>query len=390
LFVILALFPRFTVQRSVCRYAPLHSLYLQSRDYVDIILQIGDLLASISGVPSPAQSNHPLLPPKRKPSEGDSLRRPADKLQKTNVTPSRPADTSRPPTTSSRPGGVNTSMERMKLSAPGSNSRTPTTQISTSSSNFNHGQPTPPPNDQNVTSKAPKKGSFAEIMARGKQNAEKMGQVGKIQHKRIEKPLSKRERAELDAQKAAKMSKNIGPGGKFSNTPGAKAINGKMSVAGGSNGKMGKNGKAGPTEPEKKIKKAALATTGYAGTARPKPGAKPGQKSSHASSSRDRDRYGRKPPALGSRHDRYDSYEDDEEDLMEEDEEEDDQPDYESDVSSDMEAAAFEVDEEEELAAKIARKEDAEALAEENRLKREKAEKKKRLMAMAAKAGKRR
>ncbi|EHK99281.1 hypothetical protein M7I_4846 [Glarea lozoyensis 74030] len=166
-----------------------------------------------------------------------------------------------------------------------------------------------------------------------------------------------------------------------------KAINGKMSA--GVNGKMGKNGKAPPPEPEKKIKKAALATTGYAGTARPKPGAKPGQKSSHASSSRERDRYGRQLPALGSRRDRYDSYEDDEEDDMEEGEE-DDQPDYESDVSSDMEAAAFEVDEEEEFATRIARKEDAEALAEENRLKREKAEKKKKLMAMAAKAGKRR
>jgi protein SPT2 len=224
-------------------------------------------------------------------------------------------------------------------------------------------------------------------MARGKQNAEKMAQIGKIQHKRIEKPISKRERADLEAAKAAKMSKNIGPGGKFSNTPGAKAINGKISAAGGSNGRMGRNGKAGPPEPQKKIKKAALATTGYAGTARPKPGAEPGQKPSHASSSRERDRYGRKLPPLGSRHDRYDSYEDYE---VEDDGEDDNQPDYASDVSSDMEAAAFEVDEEEELAGKIARKEDAEALAEENRLKREKAEKKKKLMAMAAKAGKRR
>jgi protein SPT2 len=279
-------------------------------------------------------------------------------------------------------------MERMKLSAPGPSNRRQTSQLSTSSSDFKHGQPTPPPTDGATTiSKPLKKGSFAEIMARGKQNAEKMAQIGKIQHKRIEKPISKRERAELEAAKAAKMSKNIGPGGKFSNTPGAKAINGKMSAVGPSNGKLGKNGKLAPPEPEKKIKKAALATTGYAGTARPKPGSKPGQKPSHASSSRDR--YGRKLPPLGSRLDRYDSY-DDEDDMLEDDEEEDDQPDYASDVSSDMEAAAFEVDEEEELATKIARKEDAEALAEENRLKREKAEKKKKLMAMAAKAGKRR
>lgn len=189
----------------------------------------------------------------------------------------------------------------------------------------------------------------------------------------------------MEAKKSAKISKNIGPDGKFRNTPGAKTMNGKATVPDGKNGKIGK-----VPEPEKKIKKSALATTGYAGTARPKPGGKPGSRP-HASSSRvDRDRYGRKPPALGSRLDRYDSYDDDEEDLMEEEEEDDDQADYASDASSDMEAAAFEVDEEEQMAAKIARKEDAEALAEENRLKKEKAEKKKRLMAMAAKAGKRR
>jgi hypothetical protein len=51
-----------------------------------------------------------------------------------------------------------------------------------------------------------------------------------------------------------------------------------------------------------------------------------------------------------------------------------------------MEAAVFEVDEEEEEAARIARMEDAEALAEENRLKKEKLEKKRRLAALAKKA----
>lgn len=225
-------------------------------------------------------------------------------------------------------------------------------------------------------------------MARGKMAQATMGQVGAIKHKRIEKLPSKREREDMKAQQAANLSKNIGPGGKFRNTPGAATMNGKPPEGrNGSKLAAGGKGKAAPAVPEKKIKKAALATTGYAGTARPKPGAKLGSKPTFGSSSRerDRDRYGRRPPALGSREDRYDSY-DDEEDEMEED----DQPDYESDASSDMEAAAFEVDEEEAMAAKIARKEDQLALEEENRLKREKNEKKKKLMAMAKKAGKKR
>jgi hypothetical protein len=129
--------------------------------------------------------------------------------------------------------------------------------------------------------------------------------------------------------------------------------------------------------PEKKVKKAALATTGYAGTARPKAGDM-ARSGSNSASSRHPDRYYEREGS-GYRGSRY----------ADDDEEEDDEEEgsgCESDVSSDMEAAAFEVDDEEALAERIARREDAEALAEENRLKREKAEKKKRLMAMAKKA----
>ncbi|KAG9228779.1 hypothetical protein BJ875DRAFT_508318 [Amylocarpus encephaloides] len=346
-------------------------------------MPIGDLLASISGEASPTTTSRPLLPTKRKSYEDEGTRRPTEKQQKANASSSRPPITSRLSNPSTRPPGVDTSMSRMKinpLSTP--NSRTLPPKTAVPSSRPQNGQPTPPVNIARAMA-PPKKGSFAEIMARGHQAQSTMGQVGKIQHKRIEKTPSKRERSDMEARKAAKIKQNIGPNGKFRNTPGAAAINNSKTKMG--NGKTnGKSAKA--LEPEKKVKKAALATTGYAGTARPKPGAKPGSKlSSHASSSRvDRDHYGRRLPPLGSRQDRYDSYEDDEED---EDGygDEDGQPDYESDVSSDMEAAAFEVDEEEEFATRVARKEDAEALAEENRLKKEKAEKKKRLMALAAK-----
>ncbi|KAH8674582.1 hypothetical protein BGZ60DRAFT_404334 [Tricladium varicosporioides] len=341
-------------------------------------MPIGDLLASITGEPSPTQATAPPLPLpiKRKASDGDPLRRPVDKLQRTGSgTPSSNTFGSLT-TQSTRPSAVDTPMSKMRLSS-GSNGK-PSVLSPAASSPFKNGRPTPPLNDAPakvaMPVKPPKKGSYAEIMARGKVAQATMGQVGKIQHKPIQKLPSKKEREEMAAQKSAKMQKNIGPGGKFRNTPDAQAIKGKGET---SQGMVKGKRKEAPPEPEKKVKKAATATTGYAGTARPKPGAgkvasRPGQTTSS--------RYGRESDR--HRDDRYSTskrytYASEEED---EDEEEEG---YGSDASSDMEAAAFEVDEEEELATRIARKEDAEALAEENRLKREKAEKKRRLEALA-------
>jgi hypothetical protein len=200
--------------------------------------------------------------------------------------------------------------------------------------------------------------------------------VGKIQHKKIEKLPSKREREEMKAQKGAKLQKNLGPNSKFQKWGQAA---GQPPLRDARNGARETNGKAS-TEPavEKKVKKAALATTGYAGTARPKPGSAKVHSKSSASASASRHDRGPdrcRDDRSGSSSKRY-TY------ASEEEDEEEDQE-YDSDVSSDMEAAAFEVDEEEELAARIARREDAEALAEENRLKREKEEKRRRLAAMA-------
>jgi protein SPT2 len=325
-------------------------LNFKSMNHTNNMTKIGDLLAQITGEPSPREATIPILP-KRKASDAEPLRRPADKLQRTNSGSLATANSSRPINPSSRPGGVE---------KPGPNGRT------TATSTFKNGQPTPPPND-GAPAKAPKKGSFAEIMARGKAVQATRGQVGKIQHKRIEKQPSKREREEMKTQNGAQLQKNLGPNGKFKT---AVPPNGKV---------MKVHGKA-PAEPEKKIKKAALATTGYAGTARPKPGQHSKASASRPAASASASYRG---PSASKRY-TYASEEEDEE------EEVDEQEDYASDVSSDMEAAAFEVDEEEEFAARVARKEDAEALAEENRLKKEKAEKKRRLMAMAAKAGARR
>jgi protein SPT2 len=207
-------------------------------------------------------------------------------------------------------------------------------------------------------------------MARGQRAQASLGQVGKIQHKKIEKPPTKREREEMQAQKAQSLKKNLGPNGKFRSA-------GQSALANGRSGERDRAAiKKQAPEPAKKVKKAAVATTGYTGTARPKPGSTPSKPSASSSSRYDspaRYKDDKRIPASKKR--RYDS---------EEEEEEEDEPDYASDASSDMEAAAFEVDEEEEEAARIARREDAAALAEENRLKREKEEKKRRLAAMAA------
>ncbi|KAG4434867.1 hypothetical protein IFR05_009661 [Cadophora sp. M221] len=324
---------------------------------------IGDLLAQITGEPSPTQSTHSSpFPPKRK--ADDSLRKPVDKIQRTQMPI---AGSPRPMAQASRPTTVDASMSRMKL---GQNSqKQPLSRPSTSTTSFKNGQPTPPPT--NDASKAPpKKGSYAEIMARGKAAQATLGQVGKIQHKRIEKQPSKREREDMRAQKSSKLQKNLAPDSKFSKMGQNPVRNGQNS--GRDTGKS----RAEPV-PEKKVKKAATATTGYTGTSRPKPGGASSKPSTSISSSRydrglDRDRH--RGDRYGARY-AYPSEE-------EEEDEEEDEPDYESDLS-DMEAAAFEVDDEEEEAARIARREDAQALAEENRLKREKEEKRRRLAAMA-------
>lgn len=356
-------------------YTPPRCRYVQLFDYdfardADKVAQIGDLLAQITGEPSPTattQSIHPLA--KRKPDE--QLRKPVDKMQRTG--PSA-GGSSKPTTQVSRPSAVDSSIAKMKLSQNGRPSlQSPTTT-------FKNGQPTPPP--QNEPAKPPKKGSFAEIMARGKAAQSTLGQVGKIQHKKIEKLPSKREREEMKAAKAHNLQKNLGPNGKFRAAGQHLLKDERKGVKEGerrvSDGKVGTGKKSTGAETERKVKKASLATTGYTGTARPKPGAMISSRPSASGSSRydrGRDRY--RDDRYGSSSKRRSYPSGDEEDEAEEEEG------YGSDVSSDMEAAAFEVDEEEEEATRIARREDAEALAEENRHKREKEEKRRRLAAMA-------
>ncbi|KAI6711653.1 hypothetical protein JHW43_005798 [Diplocarpon mali] len=336
---------------------------------------ISDLLAQISGEPSDTQPTYTTPPaPKRKADE--QIRKSIDKIQRIGAAA---ANSSRPMALSGKPPTVETSIAKMKLGQNGQSRAV--ARPSTSTTAFQNGHPTPPPSND-APKAAPKKGSFAEIMARGKAAQSTLGQVGKIQHKRIEKMPSKRERDDLKAQKSSNLQKNLASDSKFSKMGQANVRNGQSAK---DNGKMGQDGarpggkvRAAP-EPEKKMKKAATATTGYTGTSRPKPAGAASKTSGSASSSRynrglDRDRY------RGERYGARYAYPSEEEE--EEDDEEEEERSYDSDLS-DMEAAAFEVDDEEEEATRIARREDAEALAEENRLKREKEEKRRRLTAMA-------
>ncbi|KAG9245969.1 hypothetical protein BJ878DRAFT_574438 [Calycina marina] len=320
-------------------------------------MPLNDILETITGQPSPSTTSFPSIP----------TLRPDNNLRKSGGIPSRhqmtPANSSRPISDPRKSTGV----ERRPIS----NEKKPSTTASASTPSRN-GRLSIVPATAPAPSKPPKKGSFAEIMARGKAAQDKIGQVGKIQHKKIEKSVLKKERVIEKEKRATNIRSGLDSKSKFQQPqrPGQPLSR---------DGKHVKPiNKKTPKEPEKRIKKAALATTGYAGTARPKSAVTPGVRPAASSSSRyERGRGDR--GVLGSRYDRYESEDEEDEDIEEEE-------DYRSDASSDMEAAAFEVDAEEEAATRIAKREDAAALEEENRLKREKDEKRKKLEALRKKA----
>jgi len=232
----------------------------------------------------------------------------------------------------------------------------------------------PSVDSSSTPAKPPKKGSYAEIMARGKAAQSTLGQIGRIQHKPIEKAPSRRERQEgRDAKSQAHRESNGNgrPNGK------PHLQNGRR-VAPEYSGKSANKASSDKGVPERKLKKAAVATTGYTGTARPnssviKSTSKPLSRSGYSSGYGSGPDKSHRSPGPSRRYTYASEAEDDEID----------EEDYYSEASSDMEAATFEVDEEEERAARIARREDAEALKEENQLKQEKEEKRRRLAALA-------
>lgn len=211
-----------------------------------------------------------------------------------------------------------------------------------------------------------KKNSYKEIMARGKQNVTTIPSLGVIKHKQTAK-LSKREREKLAQEAAEKAEANAARDKKL----GVGKRLGSSEPAIGKTGEQAKDKRKAPD-------------LGYTGTARPK--AKSAEPPTYKGTmGLPRPGQVRRPqPAAqkqaASRYPRYADYSDEELD----DEEEED---YESDLS-DMEAGIDDVEAEEEEALREAKKADAAEKALENKLKREKQERKNKLQALAAQARK--
>ncbi|KAI0484675.1 hypothetical protein GGR56DRAFT_614849 [Xylariaceae sp. FL0804] len=236
-------------------------------------------------------------------------------------------------------------------------------------------------------------------MARGAKAQQTMGKVGVIQHKAIDKSIGKKEREAIQLEPKSGLKGRAGQqyrgNARPSSTP---SRDGRR--AGAKVGESSRNGSAkgarevskprpGPSReetPEKKIKKSATATTGYTGTARPRPGASSAKSSSRGEqrgkASRDG---GLLAPPGARRRDRYEEEEDEDMDDFIEYDDEDDEPGprgrgygYDSDGSSDMEAGLSDIDGEEARAERAARDEDRREQQLEEKLKREKEERRRR------------
>lgn len=387
-------------------------------------LQISQLLASITGEKAATSTiTRPLngIPSKRKAE--DDAKGSAVKTSKTAPTSNGTANPSgngphapRPYTGSSRPSSSNTPRplsDRPAIPLPKKPSLAPGARPSPTSASFSgvarsapaaslakrSTPPTPTLSATADSTKAPKKGSIAEVRARAAAQLAKLQGIGKIQHKSTEKQMTKKEREEAAAEEAKAAKKALKPGTR----PGAGGLPtriGPPALQRNGNGAIGhldrargaikkpepaRAGKA-PLVEERKVKKAALATTGYQGSARPvagksKPSAvRPGAPGTARGPDRGRDK---RPNPMGMfskpRRQQDDDYDEDMDDFVVDDEEDDHQPTYanryryaDEDDESDMEAGFSDVEDEESAAARAARLEDA---REEKILAQRKAEK---------------
>ena len=220
------------------------------------------------------------------------------------------------------------------------------------------------------TNAAPKKGYLATL-ERAKAAQEAAKQMGQIKHVKVEK-LSRRERERLQAEAAAAAAAEASRKGK---APIGRAAQGSERSRDG----LPVVGKAGTVPKERKP-----VEVGYKGTMRPvssQPAYRGTMSTGKASSAGGRYGGGR-PKDRGTDYARWSDLDDEDEG----DEEEED--DYDSQGSSDMEAGMDEIDEEELTSTKVGRKEDEAALREENELKRQKLERKKKLEQLQAAAAK--
>ncbi len=330
---------------------------------------------------------------------GTSAKRPSPQPHRTNIAPTSRRPSKPLVTNGSTTGGRSTAgltSNSSQLKSTSDIASRPKLNPSSSASKVAPAKPSPTTPTASDPARAPKKGSFAEIMARGAKAQQVMGKVGVIQHKATEKPVVKKEREPTK--------------------PGAKTATGKQYLGnarptvlpsrdvarsggqgrdvqrngGGRDGKqIGKQrpGSSGGDTQEKKVKKAATATTGYTGTARPPPNTANKPSSSRNGKPQGPSRAGGLlAPPKASRRGRFEEYDDDMADFIDYDDE--DEPDprgpgygygYESDGSSDMEAGLTDIDEEERRATFAAIREDKREQALEEKLKREKEERKRQL-----------
>ncbi|KAJ3482774.1 hypothetical protein NLG97_g7479 [Lecanicillium saksenae] len=356
-------------------------------------IKISDLLASISGgAVKGADSTRPVSSATIKRKASSDLPSNATKTQRVTPPPAKSMSTSRPSTDrplSSAPRYTGTSGSRPSGSTPRA-APLPTKARPVSSASSSPAAAAP-------VKAAPKKGSFAEILARGKAAQASMGQLGKIQHKRVENPPKRSKEEQQPVAPVARGKKpaatgyggtsrpgqrpmgNSSTNGSAARRPGASSSASLSKARPGTASGSGRKPAPAP-EPERKIKKAAVATTGYAGTARPKPGGE--IKKRHdaprggalLSAPKHRSRGGSK----------YDDYDEDMDDFIEYDDEEEGGGEpgygYASDGSSDMEAGMDDIYDEEDRAARIARQEDIREERLEKSLKAQKEERRRRAM----------
>lgn len=208
-----------------------------------------------------------------------------------------------------------------------------------------------------------KVGSYAAMLAKAKEVQQTKPAPPPIKHEPT-KILTKAERLALRAEASGKGKKS----GLVSNGQ-ARSSDPKIDIKEKRKPtELGYQGTARPQAavPARPAKKPV--EVGYKGTARPQTTtAGPAGRTSGFTSAKAK---AKQPQS------RYDGYAE----WSDIDDEEDEEDDYNSE--SDMEGGMWDVEQEEQLALKAARKEDAEALAEENELKRQKEERKRKLAAM--------
>ena len=305
----------------------------------------------------------------------DVLARPEIKNLKNGVVDGQ-ASRAAPPTDPhlSKPASLGTTVPSKPTATSGPNSSKPSTSALNLTSKPNipyrgtsrpnpssaaaptQANPATPTTPANEAAKAPKKGSYAEIMARANATQSKAPVIGVISHKpKDQMPISYKK--ELKMKKKALKNKKLGI--KTNDRP-------------SSSGSLSSSPAPGTTDAKKhpEVK--------YKGTAKP-PKPQPTYKGTMAPTSSAAPKSTRVKPAK-SRYDEYAATDEDDLDDIEEDE-------YGSEEESDdMEAGFSDVELEESAAAKAARKEDEEEAKLEAKLKTEKEERKKRLAEMARKA----